>query len=92
MLRNGNFENATTPVGWSTTVNGTCASGTFGILSSSTNCRNSRCISDTCDSATVSLTQSFTATAGQVFNLAFYVYLVAGGVGSGSVKMNVDII
>ncbi len=81
MLTNGDFENSSSPIGW--TMNpGTCSGSNFGVTNNeSHSLTQSFC--DTCDSQIVSISQSFSSIVNQVYNIHFWYYFTCNN-GSGS--------
>jgi hypothetical protein len=89
MLTNGNFENSSSPTGWTTGSSATCASQ-YGITSTEYH-SPSQCYYDKCDGETIWISQSFTAIGSQVYNITFWYYFTcSNGVGSNNpIEMDV---
>lgn len=88
LLTNGNFENTPALTGWTTGATSGCV-GSYGA--SSSGCRSGSCFKDQCPTQETWISQSFNVTAGFTYSISFWVFLVAGGIGSGPVTMNVNI-
>ena len=87
MLINGNFESTPLLTGWTTGYSYLCTLSSF-ISSSHVHSPN-HAFHDACIIGTVSISQSFAAIAGQVYNVTFWLYLTKSGWPVGTAQLDV---
>jgi hypothetical protein len=81
MMTNRGFESGSSPTGW-TTNPGSCSASDFGV-STNQSYPSTQSFCDMCDSQIVSISQSFTAIANEVYNISYWYYSTCSG-GGGS--------
>ncbi len=90
MLTNSDFESTPLLTGWTTGSNGSCT-GQSGISTTQSH-STTHSYYDSCNNATTSISQSFSAIGGQVYNVTFwYYYDHQPGGGSAPVQFTVNI-
>jgi len=72
MLTNSDFESSPLLTGWTTGSTGSCT-GQSGISTTQSH-STTHSYYDSCDSATTSISQSFSAIVGEVYNVTFWYY------------------
>ena len=87
-LTNGNFESSSTLTGWSASVAGSCSS--YGVTTTGYYI-GVRAFYTSCESKLVTLSQSFSAIDGQVYNITFWFYRRQTSPGGGSGTNQIDI-
>ncbi len=73
MLTNGNFERASSSAGWTVECSWLCRLA-CGLVPGGYHTSN-KCYRDACSLTTNSIRQSFVATASQLYNISFWIYL-----------------
>jgi len=90
MLTNSDFESSPSLTGWTTGSTGSCT-GQSGISNAQSN-SPTHSYYDACDGQTTWISQSFSAIAGQVYNVTFWYYYYHHNGGNGSpVQFTVNI-